>query len=33
MKIGENIRKIRRGKNMTQETLADYLGVTVSAVS
>ncbi len=33
MKIGENIRRIRRMKDMTQENLADYLNVTVSAVS
>lgn len=33
MKIGENIRKIRRQREMTQENLADYLSVTVSAVS
>ena len=33
MKIGENIRRIRRMKDMTQENLADCLNVTVSAVS
>ena len=33
MKIGENIRRIRRQRDLTQENLADYLNVTVSAVS
>lgn len=33
MNIGTTIKKLRRGKDMTQETLAEYLGVSVSAVS
>lgn len=31
--IGENIRKLRRGKDMTQEQLAERLGVTYQSVS
>lgn len=33
MNIGTTIKKLRRAKDMTQETLAEYLGVSVSAVS
>lgn len=33
MKIGEVIRKYRKEKQMTQEQLADYLGITSSAVN
>ena len=33
MNIGTTIKKLRREKEMTQETLAEYLGVSVSAVS
>ncbi len=33
MKIGEVIRKYRKEKQMTQEELADYLGITSSAVN
>lgn len=33
MSIGKNIKTIRRAKNMTQEELAEYLSVSVSAVS
>ena len=31
--IGENIKKLRREKELTQETLADFLGVTFQSVS
>ena len=31
--IGENIRKLRREKDMTQERLAELLGVTYQSVS
>ena len=33
MKIGETIRKYRKQANLTQEQLADYLGVTAPAVN
>ena len=33
MNIGTTIKKLRREREMTQETLAEYLGVSVSAVS
>ncbi len=33
MSIGTTIKKLRRDRNMTQEVLAEYLGVSVSAVS
>lgn len=33
MHIGITIRQLRRSRNMTQESLAEYLGVSVSAVS
>ena len=33
MQIGTNIKRLRREKEMTQESLAEYLGVSVSAVS
>lgn len=33
MYIGENIRKFRREKELTQETLAEFLGVTFQSVS
>lgn len=33
MQIGTNIKRLRRAKDMTQESLAEYLGVSVSAVS
>lgn len=31
--IGENIKKFRRERELTQETLADFLGVTFQSVS
>lgn len=31
--LGENIKKLRREKNLTQENLADFLGVTFQSVS
>ena len=33
MSIGTTIKKLRREKDMTQEQLADYLGITANAVS
>ena len=33
MSIGTTIKKLRRDREMTQEVLAEYLGVSVSAVS
>lgn len=33
MKIGETIKKLRKKKDITQEKLADYLGITYQAVS
>ena len=33
MKIGTNIKRLRRGRDMTQEQLAEYMNVSVSAVS
>ncbi len=33
IKIGENIRKLRREKGLTQETLAEFLGVSFQSVS
>ena len=33
MTIGQNIKKLRRERDMTQEQLAEYMNVTVSAVS
>lgn len=33
MNIGTTIKRLRRSKDMTQESLAEYLGVSVSAVS
>lgn len=33
MKIGEVIRKYRKEKQMTQEEMAEYLGVTTPAVN
>lgn len=33
MSIGSTIRKLRRERNMTQEQLAEYLGITANAVS
>ena len=33
MKIGEKIRVLRKAKNISQETLANILGVTFQAVS
>ena len=33
MSIGENITRIRKEKNLTQEQLAEKLGVTFQAVS
>ncbi|MBQ9716709.1 MAG: helix-turn-helix transcriptional regulator, partial [Clostridia bacterium] len=31
--LGETIRRLRKMKNITQETLADAVGVTIPAVS
>ena len=31
--IGENLKRLRNEKNVTQDTLAEYLGVTYQAVS
>lgn len=31
--IGENIKRLRREKELTQETLAEFLGVTFQSVS
>ena len=33
MSIGTTIKTLRRGRNMTQEQLAEYLGITANAVS
>ena len=33
MKIGENIKKLRREHNVTQEKLAEYLNISYQAVS
>ena len=33
MKIGENIKRLRKAQDITQEKLADYLGITYQAVS
>lgn len=33
MQIGENIRKLRREKGLTQETLAEFLGVSFQSIS
>ena len=33
LSIGENLKKFRLEKNVTQDTLAEYLGVTYQAVS
>lgn len=33
MSIGSTIKKLRRERNMTQEQLAEYLGITANAVS
>lgn len=33
LNIGENIKKLRAQKNVTQEDLAGYLGVSYQAVS
>ena len=33
MSIGTTIKKLRRERNMTQEQLAEYLGITANAVS
>ncbi len=33
MSVGENIKRLRREKNITQQQLADYLGITSRAVS
>ena len=33
IKIGENIRRLRRERELTQETLAEFLGVTFQSVS
>ena len=33
MKIGTNIKKLRRDRDITQEQLADYLNISVSAIS
>ena len=33
MSIGSTIKKLRRDHDMTQEQLAEYLGITANAVS
>ena len=33
VKIGEKIKSLRKSKNISQEVLAQYLGVTFQAVS
>ena len=33
MSIGSTIKKLRRERDMTQEQLAEYLGITANAVS
>ncbi len=33
MSLGTNIKRLRRRRDMTQETLAEYLGITSRAVS
>ena len=33
MTLGQNIKKLRRGRDITQEQLAQYMNVSVSAVS
>ena len=31
--LGENIKRLRREKDITQETLAEFLGVTFQSIS
>lgn len=31
--LGENIKRLRREKELTQETLAEFLGVTFQSIS
>ena len=33
IKIGENIKRLRKAKNVTQEQIAEVLGISVTAVS
>ena len=33
IKIGENIKRLRKAKNVTQEQVAEVLGISVTAVS
>ena len=33
LKIGENIQRLRKQRNLTQEALAEAIGVSIAAVS
>ena len=33
IRIGENIKRLRKAKNVTQEQIAEVLGISVTAVS